>query len=99
MGHTARRESFWLEKTVHDFVAPRKQLDDRKIAFALLSPVRLVLRSFFLAQTPPARPLRGTLFYGERHIAALLHVRLALCHFFLLSNSSRSPAEGNSVLW
>ena len=37
VGHTARRESFWLEKTVHDCVAPRKQLDDRKIAVALLS--------------------------------------------------------------
>jgi hypothetical protein len=67
VGHTARREPFWLEKTVHDYVAPRKQLDDRKIAFALLSPVRLVLRDFCSLNLSPAQPLRGCFF--ERTIA------------------------------
>ena len=64
VGHTARREPFWLEKTVHNCVAPRKRLDDRKIAGALLSPVRLVLRSFFVPNSPPAQPLRGNSFSG-----------------------------------
>ena len=109
VGHTARRESFWFEKTVHNCVAPRKQLDDRKIAFALLSPVRLVLRSFFAPKRLPLNPLGGTVSVGTTCITALLlessstivrspslyFLRCALfCAVFLRQNVSRSTLSG-----
>ena len=95
MGHTARRESFWLEKTVHNFVAPRKQLDDRKIAFALLSPVRLVLRSFFVPNSPPAQPIGGTRFLGESYYNFVAPMcALVLRDFYSLNLSLAGPIWG-----